>query len=184
MNIFSKGFRAIYYCIETIWAKLRFGHACSLEGLLHKEANSRIYIARGGKIHFKNHVSLQPNVELFAVNSGELSIGQHVFFNCNCIVGCRHKITIEDNVMFGPGVTIYDHDHVFSDQGIQPGYNLGEIFIGKGTWIASNVTILRNTHIGAGTVIGAGCIVKGKIPPHSLVTSDRELNIVPIENKN
>ena len=30
--------------------------------------------------------------------------------------------------------------------------------------------ILRNTHIGDGCVIGAGVVVKGDIPPHSIVT--------------
>lgn len=64
-----------------------------------------------------------------------------------------------------------------------PGYKHGAVVIEKGCWIASNVIILRNTHIGEGCVIGAGACVKGVIPPHSLVTSDRELNIVPIEKR-
>lgn len=96
---------------------------------------------------------------------------------------CRREITIEDKVIFGPGVTIYDHDHIFSDEGILPGFKHGSVVIEKGCWIAANVTILRNTHIGEGSVIGAGTVVKGDIPPHSLVTSDRNLNIIPIERK-
>ncbi len=96
---------------------------------------------------------------------------------------CRKKISIGDNVIFGPGVTIYDHDHVFSYQGIGQGFRHGEVVIENGCWIAANVTILRNTHIGEGCVIGAGAVVKGNIPPHSLVTSDRSMNIVPIEER-
>lgn len=104
-------------------------------------------------------------------------------FNRNCIVICRNEIQIEEEVIFGPGVTIYDHDHIFTDEGIQPGYKHGPVIIEKGCWIAANVTILRNTHIGEGCVIGAGAVVKGEIPPHSLVTSDRGLTIVPIEKR-
>ncbi len=104
-------------------------------------------------------------------------------FNRNCIVICRKEITIKDHVIFGPGVTIYDHDHVFSEEGILPGYKHGSVIIEEGCWIAANVTILRNTHIGEGCVIGAGAIVQGDIPPHSLVTSDRKLDIVPIRKK-
>ncbi len=86
-------------------------------------------------------------------------------------------------MIFGPGVTIYDHDHIFSDEGILPGYKQGSVIIDDGCWIAANVTILRDTHIGEGCVIGAGTVVKGNIPPHSLVTNDRGLNIAPIVKK-
>ena len=110
-----------------------------------------------------------------------MHIGQNVAFNRNCIVICRKAITIEGDVIFGPNVTIYDHDHVFSDEGVQPGYKHGDVVIEKGCWIAANVTILRNTHIGEGSVIGAGAVINGDIPPHSLVTSDRGISIVPIK---
>ena len=86
-------------------------------------------------------------------------------------------------MIFGPGVTIYDHDHIFSDEGILPGYKQDSAIIDDGCWIAANVTILRNKHIGEGCVIGAGAVVRGDIPPHSLVTNDRSLNVVPIVRK-
>lgn len=70
-------------------------------------------------------------------------------------------------------MTIYDHDHKFNANGIQSDFNYGSVIIDNGCWIAANVTILRNTHIGEGCVIGAGTVVKGEIPPHSLVTNDR-----------
>ena len=112
---------------------------------------------------------------------GVLNVGNNVSFNRNCIVICRKEISIKDNVIFGPGVTIYDHDHKFSNEGILPGFNHGAVVIESGCWIGANVTILRNTHIGEGSVIGAGAIVKGDIPPHSIVKSDRTLSIIPIE---
>lgn len=96
---------------------------------------------------------------------------------------CRKKISIADDVIFGPGVTIYDHDHIFSYEGILPGFKYGDVIIEEGCWIAANVTILKNTHIGKGCVIGAGALVQGDIPPHSLVTGNRAINIVPIEKR-
>lgn len=83
-------------------------------------------------------------------------------------------------MLFGPGVTIYDHDHIFSPEGILPGFKLGEVVIEDGCWIGANVTILRNTHIGKNSVIGAGTVVKGDIPAGSLVTGQRNINITPI----
>ena len=72
---------------------------------------------------------------------------------------------------------------MFSDRGIEPGYRHGAIIIENGCWIAVNVIILRNTYIGEGCVIGAGAIVKGEIPLHSLVTCNRQLTIVSIKGR-
>lgn len=79
--------------------------------------------------------------------------------------------------MFGPNVCIYDHDHKYDAEGFKEGYRTGAIVIEDHCWIGANVTILRGTHIGEGCVIGAGAILKGDIPEHSLVTPNRELII-------
>lgn len=52
-----------------------------------------------------------------------------------------------------------------------------------GAGFGVGVTILRATQIGEGCVIGAGCVVQGETPPHSLVTASRALTIVPIEDR-
>lgn len=182
MRIIKRGLNLILYCLQTIIAKLVWGKALTLEGLLRKRINTQIIISEKGKMTLKKNVNFQRNVSLTSTADGTLTIGRNVTFNRNCIVICRNKITIEDNVLFGPGVTIYDHDHVFSYNGIGEGFKLGEVTIGKGSWIAANVVILRNTHIGEGCVIGAGTVVKGDIPPHCLVTGNRELCILPIKD--
>ena len=46
------------------------------------------------------------------------------------------------------------------------------ITIGKGTWIASNVTIIGGVTIGEGCVIGAGSVVTRSIPPFSLAAGN------------
>ncbi len=176
-----KGLRKLAFYISTGVSRIRWD-GLSVDGLFRKRHDTQIIISDNGKMTLGKNVLFQRNVSLTSVG-GELSIGNNVSFNRNCIVICREEITIGDHVIFGPGVTIYDHDHVFSEKGILPGYKHGIVVIEKDCWIAANVTILRNTHIGEGCVIGAGAVVKGDIPPHSLVTSDRELNIVPIEKR-
>lgn len=183
MKIFFRIFNAICYRVGSFLAKLRWGDALVVDGIFRKRADTQVTILDNGKITIQRNVSFQRNVSLSAAGEGKLNIGSNVAFNRNCVVVCRKGITIEDDVMFGPGVTIYDHDHIFSYEGILPGFNHGEITIGKGCWIAANVTILRGANIGEGSVIGAGCIVKGTIPPHSLVMSNRELTIIPIESR-
>ena len=50
------------------------------------------------------------------------------------------------------------------DQGILK----GPVRIGPDTWIATKVTILRNTTIGRGCVLGSHAVVKGDIPDYSI----------------
>ena len=180
MSIVSGVIRRIKYGVATVVAKIRWTQQFAVDGLFEKRKDTQVIISSGGKINLKKNVSFQRNVSLTSVG-GNLTIGKNVSFNRNCIVICRDSIVIKDNVIFGPNVVIYDHDHIFNNKGIQTGYKYGSVVIEEGCWIAANVTILRNTHIGEGCVIGAGCIIKGSIPAHSLVISNRETNIIPIE---
>src|SRR6478672_11147210 len=50
------------------------------------------------------------------------------------------------------------------DQGIVK----GPVRIGPDTWIATKVTILRNTTVGRGCVLGSHAVVKGDIPDFSI----------------
>lgn len=124
------------------------------------------------------------SADLSSIAGGKLCIGADVAFNRNIIIICRNNITIEDKVIFGPNVVIYDHDHKFGSKGIIAAeYTKDEVVIEEGCWIGANVTILKGTKIGKESVIGAGTTVKGTIPAHSLVTSDRMLRIRPIEDR-
>jgi acetyltransferase-like isoleucine patch superfamily enzyme len=50
------------------------------------------------------------------------------------------------------------------DQGIVK----GPVRIGPDTWVAAKVTVLRNTRVGRGCVLGAHAVVKGDIPDFSI----------------
>ena len=49
------------------------------------------------------------------------------------------------------------------------------IHIGKNVWIGANAVILRGSNIGDGAVIGAGSIIKGEVPPHTVVYQRRDM---------
>ena len=165
INIFLNNIEKVLGIFKIILYKIIFNKSLILKGFPRIRLNTKIKIENNGVI-IANNYSCFDNCLIIA-NGGRLEVGAKVFFNRNCI--------------FGPGVMIYDHDHKFNENEIfKNKYKLGIITIEKNCWIGAGCIILRNTHIGEGCVIGAGCIVKGHIPPHSLVTSNRKLNIVPI----
>jgi acetyltransferase-like isoleucine patch superfamily enzyme len=97
---------------------------------------------------FLGRVSFRTNVHLIC-DFGEMHIGSLICFNRNCIVACRQKITIGDRCLFGPNVCVYDHDHVYSADGVLPQeFKCSEIIIEEGCWIGAGAIILKGTHIG------------------------------------
>ncbi len=141
---------------------------------------TEIIVRGGGRMSLGKNVSTYRGVALSALG-GDLRIGSGVALNRGDVIVCRSAVTIGDGCAFGPHVAVYDHDHRFSDEGFSmDAFRTGPVVIEERCWIGANVTILRGTHIGAGCVIGAGTVVKGEIPAHSLVRSGRELVIEPI----
>ena len=129
----------------------------------------------GSKFSFRKRFNLNIN------SGGKLVVGEKVFFNNDCSINCKNKISIGNNCIFGENVKIYDHNHKFSDYTkliLEQGYKLGEIYIGDNCWIGSNVVILPGAIVKSNSIIGAGCIVSGEIPEGVIVTPNRELNII------
>lgn len=138
---------------------------------------AKIKISSNSSMSIKKGFIMQSNTNLAAVDGGIIDIGCNVFINYNSIIVARDKVNIGNNCAIGPNVCIYDHDHKFDKNGKNKGFNTSEVVIGSNVWIGASAIILRGTVIGDNSVIGAGCIVSGVIPPNSLVTNSRELNI-------
>lgn len=82
-------------------------------------------------------------------------------------------ITIGDDVMMGPRVTIYSRNHR-TDDVTRPMNSQGfeedqPVVIGDDVWIGGNVMILPGVHVGSGTIIAAGAVVTRNVPPYSVV---------------
>lgn len=46
------------------------------------------------------------------------------------------------------------------------------IEVGEEVWIGANVTLLPGTEIGRGAIVGAGTVVRSKVPPYAIVTGN------------
>lgn len=116
------------------------------------------------------------------VNGGYLIFGSKAFFNRGCSINCQEYIEIGDSCIFGENVLIYDHDHIFKEQGSfqSQGFSKEKIVIEDNVWVGSNSIILKGSYIEKNSVIAAGSVVRGKIPANTLFYNKRENIFRPI----
>lgn len=159
-------------------------HMGNVNASLVQNINPRTEIAVGGgksKLTLKHSVFTRRNVS-FRVEGGELTIGTS-FFNQGCAITCMDNIQIGDNCLFGPNVVVVDHDHEYryTDERRGNHYRKAPISIGNNVWIGANVTILRGTQIEDGAVIGAGCVIRGKVEKDTVVVNKQDIHIKNIQ---
>ena len=98
--------------------------------------------------------------------------GENVYFNCNCVILDTMKITIGNNVFFGPAVQIYTATHPLDAVERLTVEFSKPVSIGNDCWIGGNSTIMPGVSIGDGCTIGAGSVVTKDIPDHSLAVGN------------
>ncbi|WP_224485311.1 acyltransferase [Robertkochia aurantiaca] len=119
------------------------------------------------------------------------SVGKGVRFNGVSKITGLSNIVLEDNVHIGEGafirgegglkicenthiarnVTIYTHNHNYKGAKLpyDDSFTFKSVMIERNVWIGIGVTILPGSKIGEGAIIGAGCIVHGKIPEYAIM---------------
>lgn len=119
-------------------------------------------IARTGIKH-KENIYFEP--PFHCEYGSHIEVGENFYANVNCIMLDVGKITIGDNVLFGPNVSIYTAGHPIHPESRNSGYEYGiPVTIGSNVWIGGSCVILPGVSIGNNVVIGAGSVVTKDIP--------------------
>lgn len=119
-------------------------------------------IARTGIKH-KENIYFEPPFHCEYGN--HIEVGENFYANVNCIMLDVGKITIGDNVLFGPNVSIYTAGQPIHPESRNSGYEYGiPVTIGSNVWIGGSCVILPGVSIGNNVVIGAGSVVTKDIP--------------------
>ena len=110
------------------------------------------------------------------------TVGARMFANFNFTVLDCVPVTIGDDVMFGPNVSLLPPMHPlrWQDRNVRRhpdggfyNYEYGEpIVIGSNCWFGGGVTVLGGVTIGDGCVIGAGSVVTKDIPANSVAVGN------------
>ncbi len=143
---------------------------------------TEIRVKKGSKVIIGDDVSIGKYTLISALNGGKINIGSDVGIGDMNRIICHNNISIGKETILAPNVNIYDHDHSFNENGIEKRkYKTSPITIGEKSWISINTVILRGSHIGDKSVVGAGCIVKGNIESKQVFFQKRENVVKKIE---
>jgi acetyltransferase-like isoleucine patch superfamily enzyme len=161
MGKFSKLF-AIFFSLKT-WRYLAY--ALNRLWLDNISAVPRLKACGEGTV-------IEPSA---CFNSPEnISIGSNCHINrfCSIWASPNSKITIGDNGLMGPGVSIFSSNHGRNDTGapmVEQEYEEKDVTIGNDVWLGAHAVILPGVTIGDSSVVAAGAVVSRDVPDGAVV---------------
>jgi acetyltransferase-like isoleucine patch superfamily enzyme len=145
----------------------------------------RLHFSPLRKVHHGRDCAIDKQTWL--ANGHNITLGDFVKISAfsSIMAGRVSTITIGSNTIVAPGVTMVSFNHGTRVNGTPIRYQEWDdlmedsIVLGEDVWIGANVVILPGTSIGKGSIIGAGTVVKGSIPPETVCYSkDGQLKMV------
>jgi acetyltransferase-like isoleucine patch superfamily enzyme len=153
-------------------AYLQAGKELIIEDYAEINARSTQKIILGNRVTIGKYAIIRPG-NLYGGEPGEgLVVGDHSNIGPYCYIGCSGHISIGNNVMISPRVSIYAENHVFDQIDVtikSQGVKKENVVIEDDCWIASNSILLAGVTIGKGSVVAAGSVVTQDVPPYSVV---------------
>jgi acetyltransferase-like isoleucine patch superfamily enzyme len=171
------------------WYRLRLGalgRGCRIEPGVSLQYPGRIRIGDGTGIGrnatLRANTGQSPGIELgkgvsindavvINANRGRVTLGDHSWLGPFCLVYGNGGVTIGRNVLVAGHSSINTVSHSAERCDIpvndQPVVT-DPVVIEDDVWVGLNAVILQGVTIGRGTIVGAGAVVTGSIPPWSI----------------
>lgn len=99
-----------------------------------------------------------------------ISVGNHCFVGNTVVIMGSGETIIEDEVMIAPHAIIISGNHTSVNGSYRYGKaDAGEIFIGKGSWVAGNATLSKGARLPEDSVLSANSFLnKSFDTPHAI----------------
>lgn len=140
------------------------GKQVLIDGLSHEG------VRLGEGVNIGPYTILEASGSILELGKG-IQIGARSGIGAFSYIGGAGGVIIGENVAMGQKISIHPENHEFgrTDVSIRSqGVTHSGVVIEDDCWIGANVTFLDGAHVGKGSVIGAGAVVRGKIPPFSI----------------
>ncbi|WP_067146659.1 acyltransferase [Pseudotamlana agarivorans] len=130
----------------------------------------KIYRIKGKLKHFGDLNDIHSSIKIAFPSS--VHIGSYVYIGPNADINGLGDVEIHDGVIIGPNLVIHSANHTYVNSKYIPydeTFDFKKVTIEENVWIGGNVIITPGSHIGEGSIVGAGCVVSGTIPPLSVI---------------
>lgn len=171
--------KAFDLCVNGILLRRKhvsYDHSLDIRGRIKIHGNGKIQIGKNVKINSSEESNPigGATFTVLSLQGGAITIGDNVGMS-NVAIVCRDRVEIENDVLLGGGVKIYDTDfHSLRALERLNREKIGEkpktkaVKIKKGAFIGAHTIILKGVSIGEGAVIGAGAVVTKDIPDYEV----------------
>jgi len=167
--------RTLYPTLVKRRHSLDGGRGLRLRGFPHVDIRNGARLEIGddvvlNSLNFDYHVNMHSPVKLFADRPGaRIRLGSRSRINGACL-HAYESIDVGSGCLIAANTQIFDgsgHDLSFPDVSarIHTKGTATPIVIGDNVWIGANTLVLPGATIGEGSVIAAGSVVTGEIPP-------------------
>ena len=113
------------------------------------------------------------NPPFYCDYGNHIKVGKNFFANYNCCILDVGKVTIGDNCLFAPNVSIYTAGHPIHPDARNSLYEYGiDVTIGNNCWLGGNVIVMPGVNIGDNCVIGAGSVVTKDLPDNVIAAGN------------
>ena len=170
-------FKYFIFILKLVALKTKFLNKIKFKSIRVGIEKSVLVVIMGenAKITFgiTNYFYRFGNLEVY--DEGEIFFGNNVSINKGFSIVSRKLIVFGNNIIIGPNVMIYDHDHNFSKKSVlfhKLGYKSSPITIGNNVWIGANVFISKGVKIGSNVVVAANSVITKDVPKNSLVAGN------------
>jgi acetyltransferase-like isoleucine patch superfamily enzyme len=140
------------------------------------------YVTGEGEIIIGNNVNISGRIGV-AFNDRQdnipgLVIGDDVFMGHFSSFAVAEKIEIGDNCHISSGVKIFDNDgHPLNPSERKEGFpvtkeRIKPVKLCNNVWVGANAIILKGVTIGENSIVGAGAVVTGDLPPNCIAAGN------------
>ena len=112
--------------------------------------------------------TLHINLPFYSDFGRHIRIGKNVFINAGAMFTDLGGITLEDNVLLAPRVSILTVNHP-ENPAKRRGLILKPVTIKKNAWIGAGATILPGVTVGENAIVAAGAVVSRDVPANTVV---------------
>lgn len=116
----------------------------------------RLVVAEGGVMELGCGTYIDERCRLQVSAGAHMSLGEGCYLNTNCRVVAAKDIRIGARTMFGPNACVFDHDHVFDEDGVHGELECAQISIGERCWLGANVLVTKGVAIADRICVGGG----------------------------